>query len=388
MPIIDERGRVFGRLNLVDAAIGALVLVLLPAAYGSYRLFKDPAPKLLRVIPPSFRQGPNLQVEVKGENFRPYMRVSFNDMQGRTFLFNNPTSSIVQLLDMPPGTYDVVLFDYTQEVSRLPKAFTIEPMPAPPTIVVDISGYLTALIPAQAVQLKPGHRFPETGTAYGELLSVGPAESEMTHIKIGDKSTLSIPGTGSLQVPVRMRTHCSVEMTTDGALRCTVGGIPLAPDANVRYAGLSTSLNLRVSDVHYPGRSRTASVRVRFVVSPDVLVRVKKGDQDLGARAHPGGEMATLVSFSEKDGNASTLRDERVRQPIPSARVVIVEGVLTVPVVETTLGWMYKDAPLKIGTPLTFETTVYTMDGGVIDMTVAEADSSAKAVAPAVGAIR
>ena len=82
------------------------------------------------------------------------------------------------------------------------------------------------------------------------------------------------------------------------------------------------------------------------------------------------------------------LRDERVRQPIPSARVVIVEGVLTVPVVETTLGWMYKDAPLKIGTPLTFETSVYTMDGGVIDMTVAEADSSAKAVAPAVGAIR
>ena len=46
MPVIDERGRVFGRLNLVDAAIVVLVLVLVPAAYGAYVLFKEPAPKL------------------------------------------------------------------------------------------------------------------------------------------------------------------------------------------------------------------------------------------------------------------------------------------------------------------------------------------------------
>ena len=49
MPIIDERGRVFGRFNLVDAAVGLLVLVLLPAAYGAYRLFKEPLPTLTGV---------------------------------------------------------------------------------------------------------------------------------------------------------------------------------------------------------------------------------------------------------------------------------------------------------------------------------------------------
>jgi hypothetical protein len=257
MRIIDDRGRVFGRLNLVDAAVGVLVLVLLPAAYGAYLLFKDPVPKLTAVVPSVLPQGPDLmQVEVRGENFRPYMRVSFNDVQGRTFLFYNPKSAFVQLLDLPPGKYDVVLYDYMQEVSRLPAAFTVEPRPARPAV-----------------------------------------------------------------------------------------------------------------------RSAMATVRVRFVVSPEVVGLLKRADEDLGARAHPADQTATLVSFTEKgEANASMLRDERVRQAIPTGRLVMVEGVLTVPVMETSLGWKYKGGLVKVGAPFSFETAAYTMDGGVIEVTVPEAD--------------
>jgi hypothetical protein len=380
MPIIDERGRLFGRFNLVDAAVGLLVLVLLPAAYGAYRLFKDPVPTLTGVFPNTLRQGPNLQVEVRGTNFRPYMRVSFNGLQGRTFLFNSPTNAIVQLADMPPGKYDVILYDYMQEVARIPGGFTLETQPLPPMITVDVSGVLTSLTPEQVAKIQPGHKFPEAGDAAAEILTVGRAQPEELHIRTGDKSTLTVPMNGSVQLPVRMRTRCFVEMTTDGALRCTVGGVALGPDANVRYPGLGTAMNLRVSDVHYPGRSRTAAVRVRFLVSNDVLGRLKNGDQDLGARAHPAGEMATLVSFSERgDGSASMLRDERVRQSIPAGRLVLVEAVLTVPVQEAALGWLYKENLVKAGAPFSFETASYTMDGGVIDITVKDTQSDAPA---------
>jgi hypothetical protein len=123
--------------------------------------------------------------------------------------------------------------------------------------------------------------------------------------------------------------------------------------------------------VHYPGPARTVTVRVRFLVSADVLGRMKRADQDLGAQAHPAGEMATLVSFSEKGaGNASMLRDERIRQSIPTDRLVIVEGVLTVPAQESPLGWIYKESPLKVGSPFSFETAAYTMAGGVIEVKV------------------
>jgi hypothetical protein len=64
------------------------------------------------------------------------------------------------------------------------------------------------------------------------------------------------------------------------------------------------------------------------------------------------------------------LRDERIRQSIPTDRLVIVEGVLRVPAQESPLGWIYKESPLKVGSPFTFETAAYTMDGGVIEVKV------------------
>ena len=371
MPIIDDRGRVFGRLNLVDAAVAALVLVLLPAAYGAYVLFREPLPKLTAVVPAVARRSPMLQVEVRGENLRPYMRVSFNDVQGRTFLFNNPKSAVVQAVELPPGKYDVVLYDYGQEVWRLPGALTVEPLPAPPMVAVDVNGFLTGLNQEQVSNLLVGHRFPENGDVEGEIASAGPAEPEVILIKTGDAATLTVPGNGTLQLPVRVRTRCLVESAPDSSLRCTVRGVALAPGANVTYSGLNKALNLRVSDVHYPGRSRTATVRVRFIASPAVAGLVKKNDQDVGARAHPAGEMATLVSSAESgEPTPAFLRDDRVRQAIPTGRLVVVEAVLAVPVQEAALGWMYKEALVKAGAPFTFETAAYTMDGGVVEVTL------------------
>jgi hypothetical protein len=40
LALIDDRGRLFGRVNVVDAAIGAFALVLLPIAYGTFLLFR------------------------------------------------------------------------------------------------------------------------------------------------------------------------------------------------------------------------------------------------------------------------------------------------------------------------------------------------------------
>lgn len=249
MPIIDERGRVFGRLNLVDAAIGLLLLVLLPAAYGSYVLFRDPPARLMAVVPSVVRQGAGPQVEVRGEHFRPYMRVSFDALQGRTFLYYSPASAFVQLPDLPPGKYDVILYDYMQEVSRLRGALTVDAPPPPPTVVVEVSGYLTALTDELVKLLQVGHHFPEGAAVFSELVAVGPAEPEVLHIKTGDKSMLTVPGSGLLQLPVRIRMACVIDRAPDGALRCTVNGVPLVTDANVGVPGLSRLLNLRVREV-------------------------------------------------------------------------------------------------------------------------------------------
>ena len=132
MSLVDDRGRVGGRINLIDAIVVVLVVVLVPVAYGAYLLFRTPAPKLLTVEPAKQYQGPNLRVTVNGENLRPFMRVSFGGVQGRTFLIGSTKYAQVDLPDLGPGTYDVELYDFMQEVDRLPKALTILPM-APTT---------------------------------------------------------------------------------------------------------------------------------------------------------------------------------------------------------------------------------------------------------------
>ena len=71
MTVIDERGRVFGRINLIDAAAALFVFVLIPVAYGAYLLFRTPPAKLTSVAPNSVYYGPNQRVQIQGVNLRP-----------------------------------------------------------------------------------------------------------------------------------------------------------------------------------------------------------------------------------------------------------------------------------------------------------------------------
>jgi hypothetical protein len=249
MSIVDERGRIGGRINLIDALAAFGVLVLIPVAFGAYLLFRTPSPMLTSINPARVYQGPNLRIEISGKNLRPFMRVSFNTAQGRTFLIGSTSYALVDLPDLDAGTYDVVLYDYMQEVSRLRVAFTLDAPPPPPTIPVEVSGVLTSITPEQVKGLQVGYHFPEGVPVYSELLSIGRAEPETLHIKTGDRSTMTIPAPGRMQLPVRIRMRCVIEKAADGALRCAVNGVPLVSDANVAIPAFGKLLNLRVDEV-------------------------------------------------------------------------------------------------------------------------------------------
>ena len=107
MSIVDDRGRVGGRFNLIDGIVAAVILVLIPVAYGAYLLFRTPPPELMSIEPARLYQGKNLRLIVNGVNLRPFMRVTFNTIQGRTFLIGSTTNAQVDLPDLAPGTYDV-----------------------------------------------------------------------------------------------------------------------------------------------------------------------------------------------------------------------------------------------------------------------------------------
>src|SRR5712691_3649870 len=370
MSLVDDRGRVGGRVNLIDAIVIAGIVVAVPVAYGAYLLFRTPAAKLLTVEPAKQYQGPNLRVTINGQNLRPFMRVSFGGVQGRTFLIGSTKYAQVDLPDLGPGTYDVELYDFMQEVDRLPKALTILPMAPTPTVEMQVAGAFRPVGDDVAKLLKVGLKFPPTGNTTAEILSLGPKRPVDMRMRAGDV-TLNLPLAGQFELPATLKIMCFPQSNPDGTLHCAMSGpqvaATVAPDSFLTLAGPAGWLNFQIDEVHVASAPATVDARVRFVATQEIAARMKAGDVDTSAKALALGHAAVIVSL----GAARAVSGAEAGPTAPiggGARVM--DAVVRVPIERTSTGWRYKDRPLRAGEPFSFETAQYTVSGAVTDVTL------------------
>ena len=138
MPILDRDGRLFGRVNLVDAATLVVVLLLLPIGVATYRVFGVPRPEIVKLDPETVRVDGDRRVRIEGRNLRPYMHAfiaragqpaAFVDPPTNpneaTLLLEQPTLADLKLPAVEPGVYDLYLYDEGREVARRLSAFTV-----------------------------------------------------------------------------------------------------------------------------------------------------------------------------------------------------------------------------------------------------------------------
>src|SRR5262245_11149359 len=169
MALIDDRGRVLGRINLIDLALLVFALLLVPLGYGAYLLFRTPPPQILRVMPNPLPYSKGEQrVRIKGEHLRPFLRAQIGRADAKNFLIESQTDAEVVFNELPPGTYDIALFDPSEEVARLADGVRIAPPPQPP---VQFVGRLTG---AAAVSLASGVSLGSGGPAALEILQIRP----------------------------------------------------------------------------------------------------------------------------------------------------------------------------------------------------------------------
>src|SRR5687768_9082574 len=97
---IDTEGRLFGKVNLVDAAIGAFVVLLIPLAYAAVLLFRPPAPRITAVEPAplTFAEdraalGSELagKVKIRGQALRPVLRAEIGGQEALAYIFEDPS---------------------------------------------------------------------------------------------------------------------------------------------------------------------------------------------------------------------------------------------------------------------------------------------------------
>lgn len=352
MTVIDERGRVFGRINLIDAAVGLLLFVLIPVAYGAYVLFRTPPAKITSVTPNRIYHGPNQRIEIQGVNLRPYMRVTFGGMQGVTFVINSTVSATVEVPELPPGVYDIDLFDYKQGVDHLPRALTVLSLAAVPTVDVEIAGSFKGLNETSARELQPGMKLVK-GDLAAEILRVGTPVPALFRLLAGT-SVLSIPVAGQLELPASLRVRCSTEVAADSMVRCMVPGpqhtSPVAPDSMLTLPAPQGWINFQISTVALTAAPAVVTVRALFSTTPEIAAMVQAGDVDADAVAYTNAQRARIVA-------------------VHSARGGIVDATLTVPASRGPSGWIYNNQPLKAGLPLRLETERYVVSGQVIGLT-------------------
>lgn len=252
MALVDERGRIGGKVNLIDAVIAVVVLGLIPVAFGAFLLFRTPMPRLLGVGPNSLYQGGNLRVRIDGENLRPFMRITFNGTQGKSFLIGNTKYAIVELPDLDPGAYDVILWDYKQEMGRLPKALTILPLAPTPTLEMTVRGTFKGLAPARMKDFKAGSQFPPTGTPQATIVSMGASLPSVMQLRAG-ASVLTVPVGGQTDLSAVLRVRCFAVSNADGSVRCAVAGpvqqADVAPGSILPLAGPGGWVSFQISEV-------------------------------------------------------------------------------------------------------------------------------------------
>ena len=367
MALIDERGRLFGRINIIDLAVVVFIAVLVPLAYAAFVLFRTPAPRVVSVTPSTvpFVRDVEQKVAVTGESLRPFLRAKLNTIDARGFTAQSPAAGELRFMNVPPGTYDIVLLDESQELMRLPKALTVAMPP------IQMIGWID---PPPGGTLTPG-------------ASLGPGDNPVRLVSLSPDHAQG-----------RTRAIVRAECPLSAANECTVAGAVVKPGAVLKLpiGGQTDPLAFHVDSVRRDADWR--DVTVRLMGLPASLAEVREGDVDLhvdvaspdppaAAGVLNGAVITSLGEVLKNQGQfaVTTSRPQVVGEVAAYSSMATTMTVdaqmaqLSVPVEGSRL--KYRDVEIRPGNIIPFETDRYRVQA--IVMAVAGRDD-----APATGAHR
>jgi hypothetical protein len=404
--VIDDRGRLFGKVNLIDAAVGVFVLLLIPLAYGAFLLFRVPAPTIESLQPATVADHTPVAMTIRGQNLRPYLRARVGPMAAEFFL-QSPTLAEIKVPALPAGTYDLELYDESNRILLKTAALTVG---VASTMKLEAVGSFVGLSKDAAALIDVGTRFPSrngSAPAVAEVLALRPPELAMRRVKIGP-ATFAAAAVGPSLVPAILRINCAV-----GGDVCTLDVTALAEGATIALplaAGAAGSngpdrLQFVINQIFPVGFHAAfpavVTARIRFVAEAELARMVKVGDVDVSAALSTDGTRSvtldsnravlTAVGRDTPTTNAQIVVDSPFRRSPqltssglepPAADdshrrgvqyqhpMVVFTCTVRIPAVFTPSGWSYNAQPVKGGALFNFESVSGTLIGTILDVKV------------------
>jgi hypothetical protein len=366
MSIVDERGRLFGRFNLIDASVVAVVVLLLPIAFAAYLLFRPAPMRITSVEPRQVPSGPGTRVRLTGEHFRPYLRAEVGRVQPNRFLIESPTAGEIVMPPLEPGTYDITLYDEAEEVARMKGAITVGAASRPALINMQLLGMFTNLDDATARTVTAGRRFPDHGDALVEVISAAAPIEDIRRVRTTTQ-VVEVPVKGSWRVPATVRVGCEFNFEKQS---CDVNGATIIPGLVLPIAG---GVRFLVDEVHADTAGVPMEVVVRFVGRQEVLDALKMGDADKLAFNGSGARAARIVSITSRQSVAgeTLMRLLPGQQPVEMTsqlpdRFAVVEAIIHLIAEPGADSPTYRSSVIKPGSVFTFDSPSYVAQGTIV----------------------
>jgi hypothetical protein len=377
MPVLDTQGRLFGRINLVDAVLIGFGLLLIPIAYAAWLLFQPPKPTItsveaaqLTITEERAAQGTQLagKLKVRGNGLRPVFRATIGGRNAIAYIFENPTSADVLFGDLPAGTHDLVLLDGVQEVARAERAVVIPEKPRPAATQLVVAGMLIDMAPEAASALKVGATYPQEGEALAEIIALGPPEPASNLIN----GQLDTPVPGRVQRSAGIRVRC--EGSALQPHECRAGGVLLVPGTMMVVPGTTGALRQSVDELLPSSAPIPAELRVRFAGPPAVIDMMHVDDVDVFSPAVET-RAARITALSPRRSLQGTISMDlsQDRAPVLAGvsipdRVDAVDVTLRLGLDQGRHGWRYRSQLLRAGGPITFTTRDYVVRGVILSL--------------------
>jgi hypothetical protein len=349
MSVIDDRGRLFGRLNIVDAAIAAFVIVLVPLAYGTYLLFQPARPQIVSVAPSAITvaerrigNGSALtaKFKIQGTGLTPLLRARIGSHDALGLVFESPTSADVLVGPVPPGKHDLILLDGVQEVARANGAIDIQ---ASTGTQIRIAGWLIEMDKAVSAALKVGETVPANSASSFEVAALGPEQESKSRTRF-DGAIIDGTPNGLIDREAALIARCDVPPMYES---CSIGGQPIIGTAPLML-GLPGSFRFELHEVLPMDAATTASVTLRIAGPAAALVQA--GDEDVLFDSR----RARVVAVGGRDAGGSTVT---VQLGLDRARD----------------GWRYRGKLVRPGGTLAITTSRYETIAQVLAISTAPA---------------
>jgi hypothetical protein len=359
MTVIDERGRLFGRLNAIDAIVAVFILLLIPLAYGAYVLFRPQAVRISSVEPNVVEQGVTPRIQFRGENFRPFLRAQFGNEQLHDFLVGTPSSAEATMPALPSGTYDFALYSEAQEIFRLPKAITVLPPAKPAGVTVQLAGSFVGLSAERAAAFKVHQRFPAEGSPVAEILELGPPRPDVRRLRVGDAFVFT--RTAGTSLPAVLRAYCTV---VEAMPKCRVGDVQVMPGL---VLPLPAAGDFVIDEVRGDNPSVDLEIDVRFVGFPDLIRLLRVGDVEAAASDRSptltavGSPQPVAAEITQHTTSGSIAEEVKSQERLSAANVT-----MRLSAESTPRGFMHLGLPVKAGATFGFETAQYSVRGTIL----------------------